>query len=154
MNVEIRNADPSEAGVRALIEALDAYQLALYPAESNHLDSLEELTKPNVVFLCAGTDEIVMACGAAKVMADTEPYGEIKRMYVDPDYRGQGLSRRLLLELESQLLERNVRLVRLETGVHQHEALGLYERMGYARRGPFGDYTEDPLSVFMEKRLA
>jgi putative acetyltransferase len=42
----------------------------------------------------------------------------------------------------------------LETGPYQHQALGLYERLGYARRGPYGDYRDDPLSVFMEKRLA
>jgi putative acetyltransferase len=40
----------------------------------------------------------------------------------------------------------------LETGIRQPEALGLYERLGFVRRGPFGDYAEDPLSVFMEKR--
>jgi putative acetyltransferase len=41
----------------------------------------------------------------------------------------------------------------LETGPDQPEALGLYERYGFARRGPYGDYPDDPLSVFMEKRL-
>jgi putative acetyltransferase len=41
----------------------------------------------------------------------------------------------------------------LETGIRQPEALGLYEQAGYKRRGPFGDYAEDPLSVFMQKRL-
>lgn len=42
----------------------------------------------------------------------------------------------------------------LETGISQPEALGLYERSGYARRGPFGAYAEDPLSVFMHKPAA
>jgi len=41
----------------------------------------------------------------------------------------------------------------LETGISQPEALGLYERSGYVRRGPYGDYPDDPLSVFMHKRL-
>ncbi len=52
------------------------------------------------------------------------------------------------------LRARGVRLARLETGVHQHEALGLYADMGYTKRGPFGSYSDDPLSVFMEKRLS
>jgi putative acetyltransferase len=43
--------------------------------------------------------------------------------------------------------------LRLETGIHQPEALALYERAGFVRSPPFGDYREDPLSVFMEKRL-
>jgi putative acetyltransferase len=43
-------------------------------------------------------------------------------------------------------------ILRLEAGIHQPEALGLYEALGYVRRGPFGDYGDDPVSVFMEKR--
>lgn len=41
----------------------------------------------------------------------------------------------------------------LETGIHSHEALALYKRCGFARRGRFGSYSDDPLSVFMERRL-
>ena len=41
----------------------------------------------------------------------------------------------------------------LETGIHQPEAIGLYEGFGFERCGPFGEYGPDPLSVFMEKRL-
>jgi putative acetyltransferase len=44
--------------------------------------------------------------------------------------------------------------MRLETGISQPDALRLYERAGYVRRGPFGNYGPDPLSVFMEKSLA
>ena len=56
--------------------------------------------------------------------------------------------------IEAHAVESGMSVVRLETGIYQPEAIGLYERMGYTRRGPFGDYAEDPLSVFMEKRLA
>lgn len=153
MTFAIRSADPNEPGVRTLVDALDAYQRSLYPEESNHLDPLSELSKANVIFLCACSDDTVVACGAAKVLEDVERYGEIKRMYVAPGARGKGLSRRLLQELEARLLDRDVHIVRLETGIHQREALGLYARMGYSKRAPFGDYAEDPLSVFMEKRL-
>lgn len=154
MNLEIRSANPDEPGIRPLIEALDAYQLSLYPAESNHLDSLDELGKSNVLFLCACDGDTVVGCAAAKVVEDAERYGEIKRMYVAPAYRGQGLSRRLLRELEGCLLDRDVQIARLETGIRQPEALALYERTGYRKRTPFGNYTDDPWSVFMEKNLA
>jgi putative acetyltransferase len=43
--------------------------------------------------------------------------------------------------------------MRLETGTHQLASIHLYERLSYVTRGPFGSYAEDPLSVFMEKRL-
>jgi putative acetyltransferase len=51
-------------------------------------------------------------------------------------------------------LQRGCRVLRLETGPYQPDAIGLYERCGFARRGPFGAYADDPLSVFMEKTLA
>ena len=154
LNLEIRSANPDEPGIRPLIEALDAYQLSLYPAESNHLDSAGELGKSNVVFLCASDGDTIMGCAAAKVVDGPELYGEIKRLYVVPDYRGLGLSRRLMQELEARLLGRGVHIARLETGIRQPEALRLYERTGYRKRPPFGDYADDPWSVFMEKKLA
>jgi putative acetyltransferase len=84
----------------------------------------------------------------------TPEFGEVKRMYVSPAARGQGVAQRLLGALESEAQQRGVSHFMLETGPYQHQALGLYERLGYARRGPYGDYRDDPLSVFMEKRLA
>ena len=50
--------------------------------------------------------------------------------------------------------ERGVRLLRLETGIHQKEAIRLYEGSGFRRISPFGEYKEDPLSLFFEKRIA
>ena len=54
-------------------------------------------------------------------------------------------------DLEGELEVRGVTLFRLETGIKQPEALGLYRKLGYRERGPFGAYVADPLSVFMEK---
>lgn len=45
-------------------------------------------------------------------------------------------------------------LLRLETGIWQHEAIGLYESLGFYRIPPIGPYTDDPLSLCYEKRLA
>jgi putative acetyltransferase len=78
-------------------------------------------------------------------------YGEVKRMYVRPQARGQGLARRLIEALESKAMEQGCRTFMLETGPTQAEALMLYKRMGYQFRGPFGDYPDDPHSVFMQK---
>ena len=74
-------------------------------------------------------------------------------MYVMPEFRGLQLGRRMLEELEARARSSGLQVARLETGVAQPEALGLYERAGYQRRGPFGSYPEDPLCVFMEKSL-
>jgi len=53
--------------------------------------------------------------------------------------------------LEREASKAGCTLLRLETGIHQIEAIGLYERSGYRRCGPFADYADDPLSVFMQK---
>jgi len=98
--------------------------------------------------------EWLAGCAAVKVVDDVDgPYGEIKRVFVQPHFRGRGISKLLMGELESHLRAQGIELARLETGVHQPEALKLYETLGYDRRAPFGSYAEDPLSVFMEKRL-
>lgn len=80
-------------------------------------------------------------------------YGEIKRMYVRPAFRGMGFAKRLLHHLSDHARAHGVSLLRLETGIHQHEAIGLYERLGFRRIAPFGDYKPDPLSLFYEKSL-
>ena len=160
--VEVRPLAPADPRVRRLIGELDRLQLSLYPAESNHLDPIETLEGDNVTFLAAVVAGEVVGCGAVKRMHGHYGeikrmyghYGEIKRMYVEPCARGRGVGRALIEALESTLLRCGIRLVRLETGIHQPEALSLYERCGYVRIPSFGDYRDDPLSVFFEKRLA
>jgi len=109
------------------------------------------LRDPNVVFLVARIDGRVAGCGA--FVNQRGEYAEIKRMYVAPEFRGLQLGRRILEALEEQARGAGLSVARLETGISQPEALGLYEKAGYQRRGPFGSYREDPLSVFMEKNL-
>ncbi len=143
---------PDQPEVIALIAELDAYQDLLYPPESRHALDLASLKQPNVLFMVARDDGgSALGCGAMVLL---EGYGEIKRMYVSPRGRGQGLGGRLLAELEHEAVARGCELARLETGPYQPEALRLYAAAGYGRRGPFGAYRDDPLSVFMEKRLA
>ena len=143
---------PDQPGVIALIEQLDAYQAALYPAESNHFIDLTALSQPNVLFAVARDDAgEAIACGALVLGAS---YGELKRMVVRPESRGAGIGRALLAFLEREAQQRGCTVFMLETGIHQPEALALYERAGYRRCGPFGGYTLDPLSVYMEKASA
>jgi len=151
-DLRIQVEDPASLEARGLIEQLDGYLAGLYPAESNHLLPVEALRQPNVTFITANVDGAVAGCGAF-VNQDGE-YAEIKRMFVLPEFRGLKLGRRILEELEKLAQASGLESARLETGVHQSEALLLYEKAGYQRRGPFGGYSEDPLSVFMEKKLS
>ena len=150
MNIE--TLDPDSPEVQALIAASDAYYIDLYPAESNHLESSEDLKKPNVILLGCRIDGELVASAAAKILRDDEDYAEIKRLFVVDRYRGRGLSNEIMCHLENELQNRGISLFRLETGIKQPEALGLYRKLGYRERGPFGSYGADPLSVFMEKQ--
>ena len=137
--------------MRALIAELDAYQQALYPPESNHLVPVDALRRADVVFLVARLHTEVVGCAA--LVDPCGEYGEVKRMYVRPSSRGMGVGAALLAALLAQARARGLRLVRLETGIAQPEALRLYERFGFRRRAPFGAYREDRLSLFMELQL-
>jgi putative acetyltransferase len=142
---------PDQPDVIGLIAELDAYQDSLYPPESRHILDLASLKQPNVLFAVArdSTGEAI-GCGAIVLCPE---FGELKRMYVSPRGRGQGVARKLLALLESRAISAGCKLFKLETGPYQHEALALYAAAGYERRGPFGDYTNDPLSVFMQKHI-
>ena len=73
-------------------------------------------------------------------------------MFVAAAHRGRGLGRRMLRALEAIASEEK-RVVRLETGVKQPEAIALYRSAGFVAIAPFGSYAPDPSSVFMEKRF-
>ena len=152
-DIRLEHLDPGAPEVRAIVAASDAFYDGLYPAESNHLEAIDDLQKPNVVLVGLRCNGELAASGAAKLMHDDGDYAEIKRVFVLPQFRGRGLSARLMNYLERELQQRGVVRLRLETGVRQPEALGLYRKLGYRERGPFGAYAADPLSVFMEKEL-
>jgi putative acetyltransferase len=150
--VVVTIADPADPPVTAMVRLLDSYLGALYPAESNHLLDIELMRQPEMRFFAAFRDERVLAIGGCWLHAD---YAEVKRVFVAPEARGQGLAKRLMQRIEAEAMSMGRTIVRLETGIHQPESLGLYRRLGYADRGVFGDYpSDDPNSVFMEKRLA
>ena len=146
----IKQVDPTQIEVMHLIEQLDEYQSSLYPPESNHLDSIDALSKSNAFFVAAYIDSIICGIGSVKLIDD---YGEVKRVYVPSNQRGKGIAQAIMKELESYLVSQAVTYARLETGILQKEAIQLYEKLGYYRIDPFGEYTEDPLSVFLEKKL-
>jgi len=74
-------------------------------------------------------------------------------MYVRPKSRGLGFAKLLLEHLAEYARSHGVGILRLETGIHQHAAIGLYEQAGFRRIPPFGQYRDDPVSRCYEKRI-
>jgi putative acetyltransferase len=147
--------DPSHPDAQALIAQSEALMTALYPSESNHFEPADGLRPPHGAFWGVWVGERLVGCGGVKhhTPAGGPAYGEIKRLFVRDSARGRGVAKQLVARLEAELVARDVPLARLETGIHQPEALALYRRLGYVEREPFGGYALDPLSVFFEKLL-
>jgi putative acetyltransferase len=150
--MQISLESPDQPDVLQLIEALDAYQRPLYPAESHHGMDLLALCATNVLFAVArDRKKQPVACGAIVLESW---HAELKRMYTSPAMRGKGIARSLVDFLETQARQRGYSEFALETGYLQPGAIALYTRCGYEHCGPFGGYAEDPNSVFMRKKVS
>lgn len=154
----IRLERPDTPDVAVLLAALDSYLATLYAPEANHILDGPALLAPEVGFFVAresgravGTAAIRRRVGAPET--EGQPYGEVKRMYVEPGCRGSGLGAQLLQAVEAAAAATGCRWALLETGRDQHAAVALYEAAGYRQRGAFGGYPENGLSVFYGKPL-
>ena len=151
MTTRISPERPDTAEARALIAELDAHLGALYPSESRHGYAVDKLIAQDVAFFLIRHDGAPAGCGGIQLFGNE--YAELKRMYVRPQFRGLGLAKAMLTHLAGHARDRGVGLLRLETGNHQLAAIGLYEKEGFRPIPPFGEYTDDPLARFYEKRI-
>ena len=149
----IDRCDILSSTARSLIETLNAELSATYPEQGAchfRLDA-HEVSEGNGAYLVAWCGPRPIGCGAVRKI-DFQ-IGELKRMYVAADQRGNGVGRAILEALESQARKLHLRRLVLETGVRQHAAIALYQRAGFSRIDPFGEYTTSPLSLCMSKDL-
>ena len=156
--IVIHQERADQPDVMALLDDLDRYLGSLYEPEANHLMDVQALLAAEVSFFVARDGQQAIATGALRRMqgqADTGglPYGEIKRMYVAPAQRGQGVGQLLLLALQSDLRDSGVGQALLETGQAQAEAVALYRKLGFEPCTAFGGYPDNGLSVFYRKAL-
>jgi putative acetyltransferase len=151
-NARVEAASPRLPHARALIAELDEYLMGLYPPETNYLLDVEALAAPEVRFFVAYLDDQAAGCAALRRL--DEQSAEVKRMYVRPTARGRGIGAILLAALEREARAQGLSALYLETGALQTEALGLFEGSGFIRCGVFGEYRDDPRSLFYKKALS
>ena len=149
--VSIEPESPASAVSRQVIAELEAELSPHYPPNSQHGYSVEKLIAAQVDFFIVWNDAQPAGCGGIQLFGSE--YGELKRMYIRPPFRGLGLARLLVEHLADHARSRGVTVLRLETGIHQAEAIRLYEGMGFTPVAPFGEYRPDPLSVFYDRSL-
>lgn len=144
MSVVIRPERPDTADAKALIIELEEHLAQFYPQESRHGYSVEKLLAQGVAFFLLREAGEPAGCGGIQLFG--AEFGELKRMYVRPKFRGRRYGRLMLDHLANYARNHGIHLLRLETGIHQHAAIALYEGAGFRRIPPFPPYREDPLS--------
>jgi GNAT superfamily N-acetyltransferase len=135
-----------------LIAALLADLMDRYGVEDLDEPAPVDLAPPGGVFLVACTDTGPVGCGG--IRSHAEGVAELKRMYVVPAARRDGVARTLLEQLEQHAVALGYSRIRLETGVRQPEAIALYESAGYEPIDRYGHYQASSLSRCFEKELA
>ncbi len=148
--LEIVRTDSTNLDFRSLVVLLDqdlrmrdGDEHAFY-ATYNKIDALSEV-------VVAYRDERAVGCGAFKKYSGQT--AEIKRMYVVPEFRGQGIAGAVLRELERWARDSGFTEAILETGKKQPEAIRLYQKSGYVLIPNYGQYQGVENSVCMSKRL-
>lgn len=151
--MHIKLDDLSGSEITALLDEHLASMRSLSPPESVHALPLEGLRQPEVTFWSVWENDELLGCGALKEL-DAE-HGEIKSMRTSSRHRRKGVASAMLQHIFTEAHRRGYRRLSLETGAQAgfEPARQLYASFGFNFCGPFGDYTNDPNSVFMTKEL-
>jgi ribosomal protein S18 acetylase RimI-like enzyme len=154
--IELVEATARTADVAALIGELNDELGALYTPDQRHGLALDAIFQPDIRFFLARREGRAVGCGG---VAFLDGFAELKRMYVRPEARGQGIADAIIARLAAESLTSGRDLLRLETGSHSLAAIGFYSRQGFRTCDAFAPYAAMPraaiiTSVFMEKRLS
>ena len=153
LQLVLESSNPQGEEATRLLLALRAESRGRYE------DVISESTPPprsmplgtHSALLLARLEGRVVGCAALHPVEDG--VAEVRRVYVAPSFRRQGIARRLLTALEQVASQRGYAVLRLETGTRQPEAIALYESLGFHRIPAYGCHVGDPLSVCFEKRV-
>ncbi len=148
--ITLKRTNSDDDNFKKLVQLLDLYlqvcdgEEHLFYAKLNKTDSLK------TVIVAYNKDEAI-ACGAIREYSKDSM--EVKRMFVAPHQRGQGIASKILTELEIWCVELGYRKCVLETGKNQPEAIALYKKNHYKIVPNFGKYEGIENSVCFEKEL-
>ena len=151
--MRIETDDLSRPAIHALLNEHLQSMYELSPPESVHALDLDELRKPGITFWSAWEGSILLGCGALKAL--DRFHGEVKSMRTPTALRRRGAGRAILTHIIGVARSRRYERLSLETGPMEafKPAHRLYESFGFTYCGPFGEYVEDPNSMFMTLRL-
>jgi putative acetyltransferase len=149
--IRLLRTDSSHADFQALVIELDRY-LAKTDGDEHAFYSQYNKSDGLKYVVVAYEGDKAVGCGAIKHFADDVM--EVKRMYVHPDARGQGVATLVLRELENWTTELSYKKCLLETGVKQLEAVALYRKNAYEVVPNYGQYEGMENSICFEKTIS
>jgi len=155
MSLVIEKAEKPTEDVRILIQQLEEELSPHYEAHQRHGLKLEAIFQPGIHFFLARRGGQALGCGGVALYPG---FAEVKRMFVSPAARGQGIADAIMDRLADVARQADRPLLRLETGDRQQAAIRFYRRYGFGFCGPFAPYSTMPpenitTSIFMEKSL-
>ncbi|MEF2072396.1 GNAT family N-acetyltransferase [Consotaella aegiceratis] len=146
---------PLQDDVALLVAELDAAISAQAPGTPDDFNfrlTAEDMAGADTTVWVARIDGQAVGCGALRLKSGGD-YGEVKRMYVRPAFAGRGIGGRILATIEAAARDAGAGYLMLETDENYGAACRVYRRAGFRPRGAFGEYPDNPYSLFMEKRL-
>ncbi len=150
--ITLRRTTGDDPAFVKLVQQLDEELVAMYGDAQVEYAKLNKLEVDTVVV--ASIDGTPVGCGCFKPFSGDASAVELKRLFVTPMHRGEGVARAIVAELETWARELGRAAVVLETGTKQHDAVRLYERAGYARVPNWPPYDAMSFSICMRKALA
>ena len=149
----ITTGDLDDPRVRAMIRTHVTRARAETGRGSDHAMDADDLKSDAISFWALWEGETLIALGA--LMEIAPGHGEIKSMHTVEAARRSGAGSAMLNHIVAAAKQRGHRRLSLETGSWDYfvPARALYRAPGFEECGPFGDYVEDPNSVFMTRTL-
>ncbi len=151
--MEIKIDDLESPAIHELLRQHLTNMAEISPPESVHALDLTALKKPDITFWSAWEDKDLLGCGALKEL--DAGHGEVKSMRTVAAHLRKGVARRLLETILDEAGKRGYTRISLETGsmAEFEPARRLYASFGFEFCKPFGDYVDDPNSVFMTRSI-
>jgi putative acetyltransferase len=139
--------------VRALLAQHFAEMRAGSPPSACHVLPVDGLRDPAIRFFTLREGGVLLGCGALKRIG--VDHGEVKSMRTADAARGRGVGRAVLRHLVATARAMAMTRLSLETGSTEpfSAAVRLYEREGFARCGPFGDYADTSFTRFFTRAI-
>ncbi|WP_424768846.1 GNAT family N-acetyltransferase [Paenibacillus sp. sgz302251] len=149
--IKLINVAPDNSDLAGLIRNLDQYLAELFPADEIFLIDFNDPSIDKTFFVVAYLSDRPVGCGAIRPLNEKEV--ELKRFYVEPAYRRNGIANQILAYLENKARGLNFKAIRLETGDKQTEAIHFYKKHGYDEIDRFGEYIDCQSSRCFEKKF-